>query len=425
MAIFEKIKLEPIEVDEPINVSRSKRRWVNDTLVVVYPWLKRAGSLIYPLIFLPILVGFWEEGFFAFEVLIVCGIVATVWFLADCLLTCDITFAPGRITKRGYLGQTVLPADSLVMRINEQQIRFYHGTEKNFREAIRIYRYCIGSEAVENILGYAEDVYHLDSKDREAGGKTSLALINFHEAASSYKVMAAFFVIFSCIAVFTVGIQDSFIGLAPAIPAFAARLVCIGLAAMGFFLLKRVVTKPDDDTRSMSLELRMKRESNGAFTCAAVACAIAFLGLVLFLLCGNMLDFYFFLLAGILCFVDFYPRYSRWEQAVSGRTGEPGPAGCVALPQRRSFQISLVLMGTLAITSYGESYHYIYKSRQDCLDDWSDDSTACRETASGGGRYYGPRYGSRTGRPVRAVGVSSVSRGGFGSLSGFHASFGG
>jgi len=88
-----------------------------------------------------------------------------------------------------------------------------------------------------------------------------------------------------------------------------------------------------------------------------------------------------------------------------------------------------VLMGALALLSYGESSHYLYASRKDCLEDWGD-SRDCREATSGGGgsysgRYYGPRYGSGGGRATRAIGIGSVSRGGFGSLGSFHASFGG
>lgn len=427
MAIFEKIKLEPIEDDEPIHTSRSSRRWTDETLVVTYSGLKRVGSLIYPLICLPILLAFWEEGFFAFEVLIVSGVVIGIWFLADCLLTCDITFTPNRIVKRSYLGQTALPANSIVMRVNQQQLCFYHGTEKNFRESIKIYRYYIGEESVENILGYAEDVYHVEDRpDRKIGekeGKPTLAMAGFLEAVSSYKFMAAFFGIFVCIAVFTVGVQDSFFGVAPSVPAFAIRLTCIALAVGGFFLMK-TITSPDT-ARTMLLEARLKKEGNSAFTCASVACAIAFLGLVLFLLVGNTLDFYLFLLAGVLCFIDFYPRYSRWESAVSKTTTKSVAVDPVALPQRRSFQISLVLMGALTVASYGESNYYIYKNRQDCLDDWGGDSGACQEDTSGNGRYRGPRYGSRPGRPTRALGIASVNRGGFGSLGRFHASFGG
>jgi hypothetical protein len=101
-----------------------------------------------------------------------------------------------------------------------------------------------------------------------------------------------------------------------------------------------------------------------------------------------------------------------------------------AAARRRSLQVSLVLVGALAVSSYGESQHYLYKSKKDCLDDWGSEQE-CKEPPAGSGyyrsRYYfGPRYGSyQTGRPTHSVGSVAVSRGGFGSLGGFHASFGG
>ncbi len=101
-----------------------------------------------------------------------------------------------------------------------------------------------------------------------------------------------------------------------------------------------------------------------------------------------------------------------------------------ATPRRRSLQVSLVLMGALAMASYGESRNYLYKNKKDCLDDWGSEQS-CREApASSGyyrtGYYFGPRYGTpRGGMGTHSVGAVTVSRGGFGSLGGFHASFGG
>jgi uncharacterized protein YgiB involved in biofilm formation len=93
-------------------------------------------------------------------------------------------------------------------------------------------------------------------------------------------------------------------------------------------------------------------------------------------------------------------------------------------------QVSLVLMGTLAVASYGDSRHYLYKNRKDCLDDWGGNEQDCREPDRSShyyrsGYWYGPRYGQGGVRAARAVGSTTVSRGGFGSLGSFHASFGG
>jgi len=103
--------------------------------------------------------------------------------------------------------------------------------------------------------------------------------------------------------------------------------------------------------------------------------------------------------------------------------------------RRSSLQISLVLIGgMLTIGGCGKDERHLYKSRQDCLDDWGGDPKNCEEVKkedrnySRGGFFYGPRFTSgRTypGQGSRSIRTVSVSRGGFGSLSSFHSSFGG
>ena len=45
--------------------------------------------------------------------------------------------------------------------------------------------------------------------------------------------------------------------------------------------------------------------------------AVAVLGLVLFLLAGNAMDFYVFMLISLGFFYLFFPKYEQWEQLVS------------------------------------------------------------------------------------------------------------
>jgi hypothetical protein len=45
--------------------------------------------------------------------------------------------------------------------------------------------------------------------------------------------------------------------------------------------------------------------------------SVAVLGLVLFLLAGNSLDFYIFMLISLGFFYLFYPKYDQWEKLVS------------------------------------------------------------------------------------------------------------
>jgi hypothetical protein len=45
--------------------------------------------------------------------------------------------------------------------------------------------------------------------------------------------------------------------------------------------------------------------------------AVALLGLVLFLLAGNSMDFYIFMVISLGFFYLFFPKYDQWEQRVS------------------------------------------------------------------------------------------------------------
>jgi hypothetical protein len=47
--------------------------------------------------------------------------------------------------------------------------------------------------------------------------------------------------------------------------------------------------------------------------------SVAVLGLVLFLLSGNALDFYIFMLISLSFFYLFYPKYDDWEKRVHGK----------------------------------------------------------------------------------------------------------
>jgi len=437
MALFEKIELEPVEQEEHGGLSRSSRRWRDETLTVVYPLWKRGMILLMSLIVLPIAQAILDEGILAFEMATFVALLITVWYLGNSLLTSDITFTPDGIVRNSLFGRTVLPGDALVMTVSDLSIRFVHGTEKNIREAVRVHRFIVTTAESEEILAYVEDVYGASAgKSPRAGKKprgSTRALDEYGNSVDAYRTMAALFVVFALIAFFAVALPDNFSGFGHELPSFPVRLACIVLALGSFLLLRRLAPTPAR-LEGMKLELigvRLKKLDNAAFASAAVATCVAGLGLLLLFIFGNMLDFYLFLLVGVLYFHDCYPRLSTWQR-VAGGTAAEGEGETSLLP-RRSLQVSVVLMGALALLSYGESSHYLYASRKDCLEDWGD-SRDCREATSGGGgggggsysgRYYGPRYGSGGGRATRAIGIGSVSRGGFGSLGSFHASFGG
>lgn len=104
--------------------------------------------------------------------------------------------------------------------------------------------------------------------------------------------------------------------------------------------------------------------------------------------------------------------------------------------RRSTLQISLVLIGSMLTLAGcgGKDDRQVYKNRQDCLDDWGNDPQKCEEIQQNDrnysrGYFYGPRFSTGhtylPGQGSRAVRTVSVSRGGFGSLSSFHSSFGG
>ena len=100
--------------------------------------------------------------------------------------------------------------------------------------------------------------------------------------------------------------------------------------------------------------------------------------------------------------------------------------------RRATLHITLFLVG-LVMAGCGErQQRHVYKNKKDCLDDWGGNEQDCQEPPQGSshygrGYYYGPRYsGPLSGsRGARALSSITVSRGGFGSLAGFHSSFGG
>jgi uncharacterized protein YgiB involved in biofilm formation len=102
------------------------------------------------------------------------------------------------------------------------------------------------------------------------------------------------------------------------------------------------------------------------------------------------------------------------------------------MKRRSTLKISLVLIGAIALGGCGgKEQRPLYKSKQDCLDDWGGNEQDCQEPRAGTphygtGFFYGrPYYGSPGRVLTRSVGTATVSRGGFGSSGHFHGFFGG
>jgi hypothetical protein len=437
-------KTEPESINAPMDERSTPPRKAKprETLTVPYQSAMQFLVLLSPLLlFLPFFDFFFNSEFFVLEMISFGALVYWARVMADCLFTRGFVFCPDKIVKDGLFSRAEMAASSLLMFEKDGDIRFLHASEKNLRESMKIRRFLIKRADFDSIVRYAEDVYQVVPNEAAAteGGTLSavtnqLAVMEYEHAAASYRTMAAFFVVFLVIALFAVGFSDTFAGFAPTLPAYPVRLGCIVLAISSFFLL-RFWAQAASVRSSVALDpimTRLDRAEGYAFKSAAVAVFVGALGLLLFLLFGNTLDLYLFILVGVLYFYDCYPRLSTWEElTASGPEHERVKQPESVLP-RRSLQVSLVLMGALAVMSYGETSHYLYASRKDCQDDWGD--SACREEPSGGGggggyhgggRYYGPRYGSGGGTATHAVGVGTITRGGFGSMGSFHASFGG
>jgi uncharacterized protein YgiB involved in biofilm formation len=102
--------------------------------------------------------------------------------------------------------------------------------------------------------------------------------------------------------------------------------------------------------------------------------------------------------------------------------------------------VTLVLIGVAALGGCGggdDTRRDVYKTREDCLADWSNKPQDCTPATENQhrsrGYYYGPAYSYHSGSPSswgrssstsRSIGTSSsgTSRGGFGSHSSSHSS---
>lgn len=440
MSIFEKIEMEPIETDESSNLPLSSRKFSNDDpLTVVYrPVMKFCLLFLFPLMIFPLILLCMEAGSFFLETICIFGTVVCAWILIDIVNTRSIVFYPNKIVKYCYFGVSQIPTSTLKFYFNEQTATFIHGCSENLRERFSIPRLLISAAESADIVKYAHDIYgispnaaHKPDEVVDSSGPARQAVDEFENAVSSYRSMAVLIFVFLLIALFVAGTADVFYGFGQSLPGYSIRLLVIAIAAGSFFLLKSWSYKITLITQShvAPLVLRFSSASRYATNTAVVAVSVASLGLVLFLLFGNTLDLYIFLLVGALYLYDFHPKLTTWQQlaAVEAKKEDVNPQR----QPMRSLQVSLALMGALALMSYGESTNYLYANWKDCRDDWGDGSD-CRELPDSGGghsgwhgRIYGPRYGSGGGRAPRAIGVATISRGGFGSLGSFHGSFGG
>jgi hypothetical protein len=449
--------------DGKVTVTPPKPDRGGESLSVSYQGFMKVILAVGGLLALRMLWYWMTDDDFVLHLLAVGAMIVGVLYLVECLTTTSITLFPDRIEKRRVLfGMTVIPAQRVFLVTDQHTIRFYHGSSTNLRERVTIRLSMISSEDAAQVLKYAKKQYAIHLEEEQRGGDESaatlkgsgtgkgrqvngLVLEQFGKVVGYYKLMLTFMAAYAGFAIITVGVADSFTGLAPTLPAYWLRLTAILLAVLSYFLLKRL--DPAEAPAASSTARpgapfwadRFESVEKRSYLSGLLANFITLLGFILFLLLGNLLDFYLFLVVGAYYYLDFYPRLSVWERVSEGKQAELAQSEQGVMPhpaRRRSLQVSLVLMGTLAVSSYGETPHYLYKSKKDCLDDWGSEQS-CQEPSQGSpyyhtGHYYGPRYGGGGGggggmrsTGMRSVGTVSVSRGGFGSLGGFHGSFGG
>ena len=420
-----------------------------DSLIISYNPAMKLAAVFGGVLTLPLLYFLATGDEFVLHLLAVAGTVTLILYLIECLTTWRIILEQDRIVKRRlFFGETIIPARQAVLAADQQVIRFFYGSATNRRERITILRMMTDRSAADAAIQYARAHYHFQIREEHSsdGNLTSLtgsggdkeqkvpklSLDQFEMARGMYGIAPVFMVSFAVIVVIVVGVTDTFDGIAPTLPVNWFRIGAVLLAVAAYIPLRRL--NPADAAAAMPEKLTWNLrcnilESNSRMSMMFIT-GVALLGLLMFFLCGNLLDFYLFLAVGVCYYIDFYPRLSAWERIhVSNQVSSPALPPLAPTPsRRRSLQVSLVLLGALAASSYGENQQYLYRSKKDCMDDWGSDKD-CQEPSQGSphyrsGYYYGPRYGGY-GRGARSVGMARISRGGFGSLGSFHGSFGG
>jgi uncharacterized membrane protein YgcG len=378
-------------------------------LTIVYsPWKKLLALLCLALVIFLAWLGLCSN-FFILEVILVLLASYAAWNLIGILNTRSITFYPDKIVKAGYFGETAIPTHALVTGYRKQATYFFHGLDRNIRESIKVSDGCLSAEFRLWLNNYHRNVYHIGSFARTPISQNSVVSIEFGKAASSFRFMtvmtAVYLLLYVIVAAFLNERYWAFNGYAPNLPEVPLRLLFVGIALGGYGVLRRLAAPlPPEPVYTVKL----RRAHQRAFRSALVANGVAWLGLPLFLLCGNKLDFYLMLLIGAGFYYDFYPRLSDWERLL--KNSAPSASPVQAMIPRRSLQVSLALLGGLSLAGYAGN-PADFRIRQNNCQDNNGNAAECQSSSSGGS---GSSYHH-----------NSIRRGGFGSFGGSHFSFGG
>lgn len=388
-------------------------------LTIVYsPWKKLLALLGLGLMFCLAWLGL-HSGFFILEAILVLLAVYIAWNLIDILNTRSITFYPDKITKISYFGQTTIPTCALVADIQRQgeTPHFFHGSNRNFRESIKVPGWWLSPERRLRLETYQRNVYRPGSLASMPLSANSSANVQFEKALLSFRIMAMFTAFLLLIYVLYGSYLSwqylIFNGYARNLPELPIRVLFVGIALIGYLILRQLTPPPSADLGSYTVNVQ--RGQKLAFLSALIANGVAWLGLPLFLLFGNKLDFYLLLLIGTSYYYDFYPRLSDWQRLVQAGTLHAQTTNASA--PRRSLQVSLALLGGLSLAGYAGNPNDFRIRQQNCPND-NGNASSCNSSGSihGGSGYRGN---------ITSAHRSSIRRGGFGFFGGSHSSFGG
>jgi hypothetical protein len=309
------------------------------------------------------------------------------------------------------------------------RIVFFHGAMGNIRESITIPGNLISSQNWDLILGYAQQIYQIKPYLSGALRSTMLAHSEFSKAVSRFRLLACcsalYLLAYMICGIFIAGGYEVFNGFATTLPALPIRLSCIAVAVAAYLLMKRLATDSQDSfVNKAPVMVRCQQAYNRASASAFVACGVAGLGLPLSLAFGDKLDFYLFFLVGVLYFFDFYPRLSTWDRIVENPGSPTAQDSQTPAMPRRSLQVSLVLLGTLSVLTYGANRPILPAGNRECKDEQGNPKP-CNGNHSSGGHGSSGSYGGDDGRATSTGTTGNVRRGGFGSFGRFHGFFGG
>lgn len=393
---------------------------LNKKLTVTYRFWKKLLVLCLglPLALLLVWVGV-SSNFYLLEVCLVLFGAYVFRQFAETVSTGAVTFYPDKILKNGWFGATAIPTHALAVKINKQDgvesLQFFHGTDKNSRESIPVAGWFLSEEHRLWLDSYRRNIYRIGDFMR-APSSNSAACVEFEKAVASFRFITILTILYLLVYVVCATSlywhYPVFNGYAPAVLVWPIRVLFVVAALAAYPLLRLQARLP---LAERNYNQRVQRGQGQALRSALLANAVAWLGLPLFLLSGNKLDFYMLLLAGGVYHRDFYPRLSDWEQLL-----QVAPATPAAAPiPRRSLQVSLALLGSLSLAGYA-GQPGDFKIRQDCTDA-NGNPVECDNSHSGG-------HGGGSGSSYRGGsddGHSGTRRGGFGSFGGSHGFFGG